>query len=522
MIYKVILKKKEILILFSALLFALSYSTSPFSFFIYFAFVPFLYLLEQSDSQKEAIRIGYITGLIFNAIVFYWIIYYKFDSYLLNIILNPSQFIVFAWIYAVFKTLSQKVRLLLFPFLWTFLEYIREFGDLALNWLNIAYTQGNYLFLIQFADISGINSIVFWICFINLIIYNLIFGIIKFRKGYINYLILSILFILPLFYGHIKLNNFQHKNYKSITAAYLQPNVNSKNKWANKQIGNIINELIAESKQIVADSVEILIWPETAIPTTFQKLGTNADSIQKFVNDYNVSLITGILFEDSTIESYNKYNSTILFNQKDTFLQTYHKIKLVPIEETLPYPELYDYFVSENILKNFYDKGTEEKVFTINLPEKRGINSKQTNSKYSETNSLKFSTIICFESSFPSFVRTFVNKGARFLVVVTNDEWFGYSTQSVQHLITSRFRAIENRKSVIHCSNAGISSFVDFTGRFYSDSGLLINYLSASNLRLNNEITIFGKWGDWIGKLSTIFILISFILIFYKHKVKVK
>ena len=88
MTYRVELDKNDLLILSSAILFSFSYVTSPFSFFIFFSFVPLIQSLENSNNYKEAFRFGYIVGLIVNALVFYWIIYYKFDSYLLNIILN--------------------------------------------------------------------------------------------------------------------------------------------------------------------------------------------------------------------------------------------------------------------------------------------------------------------------------------------------------------------------------------------------------------------------------------------------
>ena len=119
-------------------------------------------------------------------------------------------------------------------------------------------------------------------------------------------------------------------------------------------------------------------------------------------------------------------------------------------------------------------------------------------------------------------MRKFVNNGAEFIIVITNDEWFDYSAQSVQHLMTSRFRAIENRKSIVHCSNSGVSSFIDYKGRFYGTSDLLKKYSSTQLVPLNERLSLFGRFGDWISKLSTIFILITFVLIFYKHKKNIK
>ena len=517
MTYRFDLRKKEILIVFSALLFSFSYATSPFSFFIYFAFVPLLQLLELSENHKNSFKIGYIVGLIVNALVFYWIIYYKFDSYLLNIILNPIQFAIFAYFYSFLKSFSHKVRILIFPFLWTFLEYIREFGDLALNWLNIGYTQGNYLSLIQFAVISGLNGVVFWICVINVILYNMIFKIIKFKYTSINYILLIIIFVLPFLYGQWRINS--EKKEKVIYSSYLQPNIDSKYKWEKNQIDVNINYLIEESDQIHNDFKSLMVWPETAIPSIYQELNHNKGPIIEFAQNKNISILAGILFEESTNGKYSKYNSAMLFNPSDSTQQVYHKIKMVPVEEILPFQNLYDFLIPEITLNNFYTNGTEEKVFMVNLPIFEVENEKIIETT-EVTRQVNFSAVICFESAFPSFTRKFVNNGAEFLVVITNDEWFGYSTQSIQHLITSRFRAIENRKSIVHCSNAGISSFIDYNGRFYGTSELLQNQSSTQLVALSKEVTFFGRFGDWIGKISTIFILITFVLIFYKYKKK--
>jgi apolipoprotein N-acyltransferase len=518
--YRFDLPNKNVLILFSALLFSFSYATSPFSFFVYFAFIPLIQGLELSKTHKEAFKIGYIVGLIVNALVFYWIIYYKFDSYILIVILNPIQFAVFAYLYSLTKSLSHKARILIFPFLWTFLEYIREFGDLALNWLNIGYTQGNYIRLIQFADITGLNGIVFWICMINVILYNLIFKVIKFKYITINYILLILIFVIPLVYAQWPSSNEKVKN--EIYATYLQPNVDSKLKWDKNQVDENISNLIKESKNILIKSYGLLIWPETAIPITIKELGHNKYALKQFSEENNISIITGILVIDSSKSGLNsKYNGALLVSSNRSENQLYHKINLVPVEETLPFRQLYDFIIPNSILNNYYIEGTNETVFLVNLQifeVKYHQHERDSIEIIEMIRPVKFSTVICFESSFSSFVREFVNNGAEFIVVITNDEWFGYSTQSVQHLITSRFRAIENRKSIVHCSNAGISSFIDFNGKFYGTSELLVKSSSTQLIQLHDEVTLFNRFGDWIGKLSIIFILITFIVIFYKHK----
>jgi apolipoprotein N-acyltransferase len=519
LIYRIALQKKEILILFAALLFSFSYATSPFSFCIYIAFIPLLRNLELSKSHQEAFGIGYKVGLIVNALVFYWITYYKFNSYLLIVILNPIQFAIFSYLYSYLKIFTHKTRILIFPFLWTFLEYSREFGDLALNWLNIGYTQGNFLTLIQFADITGLNGIVFWICLINVIIYNLIYKIFRFKLVSANLILLLLLFLLPLFYGHLKMTKKKIKN--GISAAYIQPNVSSKYKWDSTQLEENVNILIKDSEQLSVDPFSLLIWPETALPNSKQNLILEIDQVMQYTNERNTHILTGILYDSSYKQMYSRYNSALLISFGNYTDQIYHKIKLVPVEEVLPYYELIDYIIPDKYLVNFYGKGREKTIFEANLQlfETDSITQKfKLIGNHGIIRPVRFSAVICFESSFPSFIREFILNGAELIIVITNDEWFGYSIQSIQHLITSRFRAIENRSSIIHCSNAGISSFIDHLGRYYGKSDMFTKSASTQKITLKTELSVFSCFGDWIGKLSTIFILITFVLIFYKNK----
>ncbi len=74
-------------------------------------------------------------------------------------------------------------------------------------------------------------------------------------------------------------------------------------------------------------------------------------------------------------------------------------------------------------------------------------------------------TPICFESTFPTPARGFVENGADLLVTVTNDAWFSGSSELVVHFAFAVFRAVEERRWVIQAANGGVSGAVDPRGR---------------------------------------------------------
>ena len=143
---------------------------SPFGFFIYLAFVPQL-LLYQRNSPVRSLVYGYLIGLIVNSCVLYWLLFYAGAGFSIIVMLNALQFAILAWLLSLIFKKNKSIAILIFPLLWTFLEYIRQFGEIAFNWLNIAFTQTYFLYLIQFLDITGQSGIVLWICLINTIFY---------------------------------------------------------------------------------------------------------------------------------------------------------------------------------------------------------------------------------------------------------------------------------------------------------------------------------------------------------------
>jgi apolipoprotein N-acyltransferase len=82
------------------------------------------------------------------------------------------------------------------------------------------------------------------------------------------------------------------------------------------------------------------------------------------------------------------------------------------------------------------------------------------------------SALVCYEDILPSFVNNAVNHGKPEMIInVTNDAWFGDTTEPWIHLALAKMRAIEHRRYLLRSTNSGVSAVIDPVGRVVAHSG---------------------------------------------------
>jgi apolipoprotein N-acyltransferase len=73
----------------------------------------------------------------------------------------------------------------------------------------------------------------------------------------------------------------------------------------------------------------------------------------------------------------------------------------------------------------------------------------------------KVGPLVCYESVFPSYAREAAGAGARVLVTMTNDSWFGWTHGPAQHMRHGLLRAHETGLPLLRAANTGISAIID-------------------------------------------------------------
>jgi apolipoprotein N-acyltransferase len=96
----------------------------------------------------------------------------------------------------------------------------------------------------------------------------------------------------------------------------------------------------------------------------------------------------------------------------------------------------------------------------------------------------------------------FVRNGAEALFVVSNDGWWG---NTIGHKLLFRYcrlRAIETRREVARSANTGVSGFINLRGEDSNKLTWQERGVTSENIRLNNRVTFYTQYGDYIARLS--------------------
>jgi apolipoprotein N-acyltransferase len=278
--------------------------------------------------------------------------------------------------------------------------------------------------------------------------------------------------------------------------ALAKPNLNAQTHYLvlpETFITNNINEkFLNESEELVWFRDSLI----KALPNLKVITGGNT---YEFYEDPSKVTSTARFDKNSGLH-YDVYNSAVYIDA--TSSQVYHKSKLVPGVEKMPFPALFKPL--ENLALDL--GGT---VGSLGLQKERSVFK-------DETNQTAIAPVICYESVYSDYVSEYVRNGASLIFIVTNDGWWDDTPGYKQHLNYARLRAIENRRQIVRSANTGISCFLDELGNIYQPSKWWQEAVIAQHIYPNTELTFFSRFGDLISYSAVLFS--SLLLLFYLFK----
>ena len=284
-----------------------------------------------------------------------------------------------------------------------------------------------------------------------------------------------------------------------VRLALIQPSIPQTVKWdddANLKAFQTILDLSAEAMEAKPD---IVIWPEAALPRLLQYHEDTYKAVTGFARSHRVWMMVGA--EDATpgegpdgANNPNYFNSAFLVSPQGRLEMEskYDKRHLVIFGEYVPLARWLPFLRMFSPVGAGFTPGAGPVWMAPAAPF-----------------DVRAAPLICFEDCLPWMAREHVDADTDFLLNLTNDGWFGASSQQWQHAANSAFRAVENGVPMVRCANNGLSCWADEFGVLHDiefDNGQSV-YASGYKLielefwrpRVARVQTFYNRHGDWFG-----------------------
>lgn len=449
--------------------------------------------------NKQSCWSFYLYGIVANLIGFHWLVYTieNFGGYnstlsvlifILFVLTHSLQFPLYAFIVKKLSFSSYNIKYLLPAFAWITSCFI---AIRIFPW-DFAHTQIALTSFVQIADIAGS----FFVTFMMFIIAEIIINIVKARK--IKRCVLSLILIILIIniYGFVKIAKYSNIKDGKINVSLIQADIRIHEKNNVKYLAaNTIKYYELSKETILNHKPDLVIWPESAITNFVNIPATDIETTNFLPYQKTTNFLVGALSKNQN----NIYNSTFGILKNKKILRPYHKQILMPFGEYMPLSETFPFLNDLNPNIASFTAGKNIEVFEFD-------------------NNLNLAPLICYEDIIPSISREAVNKGAKLLVNLTNDAWFGNTIAGAQHNLIASFRAIENKRYLLRSTNTGLTAIINPLGKIEAKSPVFSQSILNHNIFLLSDKTLYTSYiGNKLWWLIT-FITIMLLILIRKSK----
>jgi len=362
----------------------------------------------------------------------------------------------------------------IFPLAYLSSEYLRSRLPLGgFPWGGLGYTQHN-LSTLRLAPYTGVWGISLLLALVAAMIgESLMFAKSRPRSAGIWAAGASLLAVAP---ATIRPGV---SNGRTANIAMIQSNVPEGLANPHDDDWTVVENHVRLTKQIAPRRPDLVIWPESAFDQDPYAVPAFGKRLEETVKQTGTYFLVGAILRSHNPKAGDLENASLFLEPDAHLAGTYVKQHPVPFGERVPFRKLLTPFIKQlSRVPLDMVAGPGPRVFS--LPQGR------------------FGSVICYESAYPGLVRGLVRKGARFLVVSTNDSSFKRSPAGRQHLAFSQIRAAEQRMWIAHTALSGPSAVISPSGQITAQTKMFKPAVLMPTIRFATRITPYARFGDWV------------------------
>ena len=460
--------------------------------------VPVLWAIRDQRPGR-AFGIGWLAGIVMNIGGFYWAIqmFRQFAGMawplaalglLLLAAANGIVFAAWAWATRLITRDTGWNVAWVSPVVWTALEMF--WPEIFPYYLGAS--QYKLSLMTQIADLTGILGVTFIVVYINSTLFAALEDWFKNRRiATRQLLVFAAVMATVLVYGQVRIRavDRQAATAEKLTIGLIQTNRGAGDKRQDPE--RLLREHQEMSRTLAASQpLDLIVWPEGIFHV---RLTSREGSLPSgALGDTRTPTLFGAILHLGENSDARTHVSALLTDATGRILGTYDKMVLVPFGEYIPFGETFPSLYSLAPFTSRFRPGESREPLPLG--------------KY------LLSVNICYEDIFPGQVRSLMRGGhdrrmPDAMFNLTNDSWYGKSTEPMEHLALASFRSIEHRRSLVRSTNTGISAFVDPVGRIVTRSGIWTREALVDRVPMMQGRTVYALLGDWIGWICALLFL---------------
>lgn len=483
-------------ILAVSLLWAFCYPPFPLGPLAFAVLAP-AFLATERLTRRGAFGAWFLGGLLYNTVMYWWI--WQVMKVGPAVIVGVGLVVLvgflslfnglLGWSFRVaLESRRRRALIACYPLAWAGLEAVRAVGEMSFPWNDLGYTLGGWPALFQSVSIWGIYGLSALMVASNLLLAAFLRGGARRWPALAGFA--AIPFALWL-HGTFVLSRADDSGAPRLEVALVQPSIPQTKKWNEDYFAEVMAKTFRTLEGPSGDlapvrGADLVVMAETAVPDFLRMHHGLVDSLHAVAQAAGAPLLAGALDfvpDRRPWSEYAFYNSAFLFapdragDDGEVPSARYAKMRLVPFSEAIPFKGVLPLlnYVESKVGSGGFSPGDGRRVW--------------------RTAGIPWSPSICYEIIYPSFARAARAAGAKFLVNITNDGWFGRSNGPYQHASIARFRAAENGMPVARCANNGVSVFYDAWGRDLGRTALMDSTVLKRTVRAPDRLTAYSRFG---------------------------
>ena len=483
-------------------------------FLVFVAWVPLLLLEKRLQGHRNPYPVfnyALVSFLLWNILGTWWVARAQPVGGALIILANALVQALVFWSASRIRARLRIPFILPFVLIWLGYEHFHLSWDLAWPWLNLGNALAAAPKFIQWYEFTGVRGGSLWILLTNLAVLEIY--MLRRRQSLRSLVPVAalavLLFLVPAIFSIQMFRNAAPEG-EPVNIALIQPNIDPyTEKFSPDQYAEHLAAFYRKADAIIDDRTDYLFGPETLIVEQIDEEDPMASpyyqQLVQFAEKYpELNFLVGIhsyrKLDHGDIPPGSRYNkkgkfyyeafNTALFLSPGAAPQYYHKTRLVPLFERMPFVQ-YLRFLGKYSLElggytGTYSNRQESTVFNA------------------ADGAIKILPIVCFESIFGPYCSRSLPPEKGFIAMITNDGWWKNTPGYQHHFSFSPVRAIETRRDMVRVANTGISAIINFKGEIIAKTPWWEEATLKGKIHLRRGLTFFARYGDVLGRISLV------------------